>query len=211
MTPYVYREIGGIVDKDGKKIVVPEITCSRVVRIEELAQEASRHSALSSTTIQAALMAVGKSIKEFLCEGYSVDLDKVGILTPTLRMKGEKPVEEEDENGRMVTHNARNIEFGTVKFRPSRKLIKDCRLDCKPFHDLHQSNRKAIDLQEGLVERKALLMKYLENNPVLMVKDYMSFTGLPRSTASNELKSFCVEGLLVHQGAGVHKFFTKGY
>lgn len=211
MTPYIYREVGGITGKEGNKIVIPEISSTSIVKMNELARKAGKTASLSEVTIESAISAVKKVLVELLSNGHSVELEGIGILTPSLQMKKDKQVKEQTEDGKTVTRNAQNIEFGTVKYRPSKDLIKECRLKCVPFHDLHVGNQKPMDTPLSLEERKVKLQEYLEEHPFIRIKDYMKLTCLRHTTANKELKSFCAgkEGILIMEGAGSHKYFTK--
>ena len=220
MVPYIYREIGGISDKEGKAIVVPEISSTGLVKMEELLHEAKAISNINETTLGYSMDAVAKALAYFLANGHSVELKGIGVLRPTLRMKSrdtesdsekeEKiPVTEEDGEGNVVTHNAQNIEFGTVQFRPANGLIRTCRKECHPFHDTHVPNQRPMATPLSEEERRTILLAHLDENGLIHAKEYMELTGLRHTSAHNELKRFCREGILVHQGAGTHKFFTK--
>lgn len=209
MANYHYRELGGIKRPNGEKIVKPEFTRTTTRTTDDLIGEMKHHSALSPIVLKAALDALAASLPCFLAEGDSVNIDGVGVLMPSLRLVGVKDVDEADEEGNMVHHNARHIEFDKVRYRPSRKLIAECRRRCQPKHDKFVEDQKPLDTPFTLDERIALVRDFLKENGLIHVKDYRLLTGLCQTTARLELDRFCQKpiGLLCKMGAGTHKYY----
>ena len=209
MANYHYRELGGIKRPDGEKIVKPEFTRTASRSTDDLLNEMAHHCGLSTIIMKAALDAMAKSLPFLLAEGDSVNIEGVGVLTPTLRMKRVKDVDEPNEDGKMVHHNARHIEFDKVLLKPSRKLTQECRRRCHPMHDKFVDDQTPLNTPLTEDERIALLREYLQENGVIHVKTYCQETGLCDTTARRELDRFCRRpiSLLVKCGAGTHKYY----
>lgn len=209
MSNYHYSEIGGLKSPKGESIVIPQFSRTAHRSTDDLVHEMHHHCGLPETTLKTALMALAKALPCLLSQGDRVTIDGVGTLRPTLRMKGVETVDEPDEEGNMVHHNATHIEFGKVLFRPAPQLTSECRRRCHPHHDKFVADQHPMDTPLTLDERIILLHDHLVQNKLIHVKEYMRLTGLRETTARKELDTICAShDFLIKTGAGTHKYYV---
>lgn len=209
MSNYHYSKAGGLKKKDGSDIRIPKFSRTVSITTDDLVREMHHHCSLSESELKSVLMVLADALPCLLSKGDSVTLDEIGTFSPTLQMKDVDDIETLNEEGELVKHNARHIEFGRVNFRPSPRLIERCRSLCKPEHDRYVEDDLADDASSTLDERIALIKAFIAENGILHVKDYMQLTGLRQTSARQELNRLCSiqHRLLIKTGAGTHKYY----
>ncbi len=208
MAKFIYQEIGGITNK-GESIVKPRFVQTRQVSTSEFINELAHRSSLTRGELVGVLQNLADTLPSFLSQGHSVRLDGIGLFTPTLTMRGGKPVTETTDEGSAVTHNAQNVVLDTIRFTPDRELVSQTRMDCNPTHDQFQANRKAMETPYTREERLQRALKHLAQQPMLTVSDYMELTGLRHTMAARELREWA-EGekpALRKVGRGSHRYY----
>lgn len=120
-----------------------------------------------------------------LGEGYSVSIENLGTFKATLGLEKDKKMDSID--GDDPKHNARSLRLNGVNFRADKELIfrayKHCDLEREGISHLHRSPYTKE-------QRLQLALEYLEKHKVMKVVNYMTLTGLSRSSATNELREF---------------------
>lgn len=210
MAKFIYQEIGGITNK-GERIVKPRFVQTRQVGTGEFITELVRRSSLTRGELLGVLSNIAETLPYFLAQGNSVRMEGIGVFTPTLAMRNDQPVTELDDEGHEVTHNAKNVELGTVHISPDKELVKAARMKCHLTHDRYIGNRRAMDTPYTAEERLKLALAHLDSQPMLTVGDYMELTGLRHTMAAKELRTLSEgEGArLKAQGRGSHRYYTK--
>lgn len=210
MAKFIYQEIGGITNK-GETIIKPRFVGGRQVSTEEFINEVAHRSVLSRGTLLAALTSIADLLPQYLAKGNTVRLEGIGLFTPTLTMRDDRPVSEADGEGNEVQHNARNVVLDTVRITPDRELVSETRKECRPVHDRFMDNQQAMSTPFTREERLHKAIEYLETVPMLTVAEYMRLTGLRHTMAANELRSFATgpDAQLKMQGRGSHRYYTR--
>ena len=142
-----------------------------------------------------------------MANGKSVKLDGIGTFTPSLTLCSDK---EREKPGEGETHrNARSIVVGNVNFRVEKTMIRRingrCDLERAPWKSRRSSQKYTPE------QRLALAVKYLEEHPYLTVHEYQKFTGLLRTTATEELRQWAQQpdsGIGI-DGRGTHRIYIK--
>lgn len=210
MAKYIYQEIGGITNK-GERIVKPRFVGGRQVSNEEFMGEVAHRCAVSKGTLQAVMSNIADLLPEYLAQGNSVRIDGLGLLTPSLTMRDDMPVVEDNLEGNEVQHNAQNVVFGTVHITPDKELVRNARQKCRLTHDRYEGNRRAMDTPYTAEQRLELARKHLDQSPILTVSDYMELTGLRHTMAARELRDWASdpESGIRKAGRGSHRYYTK--
>lgn len=133
---------------------------------------------------------------DFLMFGYNVELEGIGTFSVSLK---SRPVMEENEI------RAESIHFKDVKFRSSKEL-RD-RLKTMPvFRDEYTVSDPAYPSAK---ECEQEVFRYLETNPFIHQKKYMSLCGCSRSKASLDLRRLVEEGKLRWEKLGTSHLYYK--
>ena len=129
-----------------------------------------------------------KCMAEIMAEGYSVSIDGLGRFTPVIGMKEGMERDESAEGA--ARPNARSFEVNRVRFHADQNLVKRVAAKCQ----LERGGETPLCVSKYTrEERLALAVGYLETHPYMRVSDYAEMTGLSKTTASQELKSFAHE------------------
>lgn len=149
---------------------------------------------INSAQIKAVLDGIAIYIGESLREGYTLDMEEVGIFSLSMATETET-----NENGEMELKVAVN----GVNFRPSPTLRKRIRWT-EIYVDKSGLKKKKFTLEE----RKKKLKHYLENNVYIYVLAYSQLQDCSRYQAEKDLDTFCAEGFLTLSGKKHRKVYT---
>lgn len=210
MPKYIYLEKG--LKVNGKTIVRPKFAHIRKVSSNEFIKHVAHGDTWRKSQLIASLMDLSRELCHMLAEGNSVELEGIGIFTPTLKMKEEKQPFVESETGEQHRSNAQSIEFGTIRFRPCKQLVKECKSRCNHLeHDAYLSDSQITISRTSRDRRIALLKDYLDEHNLITVKDYAELTGLSHTSASRELRiiNSLDAPILERKGRGSHIFYIK--
>lgn len=210
MAKYIYQEKG--LKVNGKTIVQPKFAHIRKVSSDALIKHIAHGDASRRSQLTASLIDFSRELACVLAEGNSVELEGIGIFTPTLKMKDDKQPFNQTETGEQHRSNAQSIEFGTVQFRPSKQLVKECKSRCNNLeHDAFESDSRVTISLTTREERIALLRDYLSKHNLITVKEYAGLTGLSHTSAARELR--IINGfeppILERKGRGSHVIYVS--
>ena len=204
---YVMREMPDLAG-DGRCVLYPKMVHTRCLDNDEFLDLAADSSSLSRGELQAALHVVARRMREFLALGYSVKLDDLGTFSARLRLAKGKEREEigEDEEHR----NAQSIVAGKVGFIPSRRLVREMKMECRLERD--GEARRLKKSPYSLEERVALAHEFMEKNMSMTVADYARITRLSRSSATVELRRLRMdeESGITTKGRAPHLVYVRG-
>lgn len=210
MAKYIYQEKG--IKVEGKPFIQPRFSHIRKKDCAEFVKHAAHGNLQQEIELTAAIARLADELACQLAEGNSVELEGIGLFTPTLRMREGKEVISVDAEGQQHKSNAQSVEFGGVNFTAASRLINDCRKNCQNLEHDHYAPDSTLRISRSTrEERLQMLLQYLDENRQITVKGYAQLTGLSKSSASRELQELahaevpCIE----RQGRGSHSFYTK--
>lgn len=139
---------------------------------------------MSKPQAEMALMRMRESITELLLQGYSVSIDGLGSFSLSIGVKDDKEVEELDGD---VRRNAASLKVRKVLFRTDKKWLRDLNLHCRfERGGIGRINQSRLTVEQRLAKAQA----FIAEHHMLRVADYMRLTGLAKSTAAKELRTF---------------------
>ena len=194
---------------------------------DDFVREVEHRSGIKASTIQAVLMEVAEELEELLGWGYAVTLPGIGAFSLGVHLKEERSQQLNEEllaaelaqrqgkrTGNVAEPNSTAIEPHHINFRKDKVFFKNIK---NRFSQLTLSriggkggSRITID-DKGESERIALAMRYLDSHPYIRIADYMSLTGLSRSSAQRELVEFGKSERvdLWPTGRGSHRVYVR--
>ncbi len=154
---------------------------------KEFLQRAAAHGILDEGILEHALSKIAEQLVEDLAEGYTVTLEGIGTFQATLGVKKDKEMDTID--GDEPKRNAKSIEVKNVRYVSDKELVKEVNRHCK----LSRAGVRRVNNSPYTKEQRLKLAQdYLADatHPFMRVSDYVELTGLPRSTATKELRMF---------------------
>ena len=206
MAQYIKQEMPNLNGTEEPQVYY-RLKTNRNINSKEFVKHISRNgSAIDRGEIEGILIRIADGLAELLGNGYSVTLDGVGTFKAGLGLKRDKEMDsfEEDETKR----NARSLQLTNVNFRADKTLVREANRRCKLERYGESSLRKSPYTKE---QRLQLALEYLEKNSAMHIADYMQLTGLSRTTATLELKSFRQDPTsgITFVGRGSNKVYVK--
>ena len=165
---------------------------------EELLELVSKRIGFGKGEITGVLTSVFDTVTDWINQGFSVEVGEFGFFTG--KVKGSRTVKKKTDI------RAQSIRFNDVNFRPSAVFKKalDGELSRVPTIGFRQSSELSMD------ELKKRLMAYLDNHAFINRVTYSELTGRLKWKASQDLKTFVDEGLIVSRGKRNQKHYVKG-
>ncbi len=154
---------------------------------KEFLKRAGAHGVLDDNILEHALSKIADQLVEDLAEGYTVTLDGIGTFQATLGVKKDKEMDTID--GDETKRNAKSIEVKNVRYVSDKQLVKDVSRRCT----LSKAGVRRVNNSPYTKEQRLLLaQEYLADaaHPFMRAADYAELTGLPRSSATKELRTF---------------------
>ena len=148
---------------------------------------AGAHGILDEDILKHALSKIAEQLAEELADGNTVTLDGIGTFQATLGVKENKEMDTLD--GDEPKRNARSIEVKNVRYVSDKELVQEVNSRCTLSRaGVARVNRSPYTKEQRL----KMAQDYLADvaHPFLRVADYAELTGLPRSTATKELRLF---------------------
>ncbi len=206
MTKYVKQEMNDL-NGSGKKRAYYRLQTIRNLSGDEFIEiMAGRHAGVNPAMVKQVLYQAAEDMAFYMAMGYTVTLDGIGTFRPSLGMRRGKQMEAMEEGS--TKRNAQSICVNDINFKPAKKLIKrtneECELERGGTNKLHRSPY----IKE---ERLKLAQEFLENNPFMRVRDYITLTKLSRTAASMELREFSQQpdSGIGWTGSGSSKLYIK--
>ena len=185
MAKYIKQEMNDL-NGTGKTQAYYRLKTTRNIDGKEFVKSlCQRFKGLSEGDAIRVLSDAAEHLANLLGEGYSVSIENIGTFKATLGLEKDKEMDSLD--GDDPKHNARSLRLDGVNFRADKELVylanKHCNLEREGISRLHHSPYTKE-------QRLQLALDFLEKHKIMRVVDYMLFTGLSRSTATNELREF---------------------
>ncbi len=153
----------------------------------EFLKKAGAHGILDEGILEHALSKIAEQLVEELAEGNTVTLDGIGTFQATLGVRKDKEMDSLD--GNETKRNAKSIEVKNVRYVSDKELVKEVNRRCK----LSRAGvRRVNNSPYSKEQRLKLAQEYLADpaHSFMRVTDYAELTGLPRSSATKELRMF---------------------
>ena len=167
-------------EESGKSLPLhPRLVSCGTIHTDEFINRAKSRSSFSPADMKGILQLFQDMMVDFLMYGYNVELEGIGTFSVSLK---SRPVMEKNEI------RAESIHFKDVKFRSSKELR---------------------DRLKTMPECEQEVFRYLETNPFIHQKKYMSLCGCSRSKASLDLRRMVEEGKLRWEKLGTSHLYYK--
>lgn len=172
--------------------------CARLVtrgtkRNEEIYRFINECCSVTSSDIKAVLDALSWYVGSELASGYSVELEGLGHFSPALRSR-----QAVDKKGRRCTA----VAVHGVNFRCSpglKKMVKEAGAE--------RVTTAGPDSVPAPEERKAEMLRYLQQNPYINLTEYAALNGCSRHCATADMKRWLAEGAVCYAGSGTHRVY----
>lgn len=163
-------------------------------RNEEIYRFISECCSVTSSDIKAVLDALSWYVGTELASGYSVELEGLGHFSPALRSR-----QAVDGKGRACTA----VAVHGVNFRCSlglKKMVKEAGAE--------RVRTGGAGSAAAPEERKAEMLRYLQQNPYINLTEYAALNGCTRHCATADMKRWLAEGAVVYAGSGTHRVYV---
>ena len=169
-----------------------------------IAEQIEGSSSFTSGDVCGLIRCLTQQLSRWMGMGYSVKIDGLGIFTPSLALDKGKERETREER-----RNARSIGVGNVRFKADKQLVRETDRSCELVRTPETIRRSSTKYTAE--ERLARALSYLDSHPYLRVADYMTLTGLKRTTAAKELREWVEAGDrgIAASGGGRYKVYVR--
>ena len=142
-----------------------------------------REGMMDESMILGVLSLVSEKLALCMAEGYSVKLEGIGTFNAKLGVRDDMLPDafEEGESSR----NAKSLLVDGVMYRADKKLIRNTDRKCTLVRGGESRLKKSPFSLEERIEKAR---DFLKSHMFMRVPDYVSLTGLSRSTAAEELR-----------------------
>ncbi|MBO4314467.1 MAG: DNA-binding protein [Prevotella sp.] len=183
MTKYIKKEIADLNGK-GSTQAYYRIKTFRKLESDEFLESCAKHSGISKGAIVGAIEAISHELASRIAAGYTVKIDGIGTFGGKLGVRKDKELDtfEDGEQKR----NAQSLQVTGISFRADRELVRSTDRMCVNLERAGEVRLRKSKFT--LEERMALARNFLAENAVMRVGDYVSLTGLSRTTATLELQ-----------------------
>ena len=209
MADYILQELP-IQQEDGTKKVYPRMQVYSRFDYEKVLE---RMTAYPGSPGKGALMSAFSTLNQMLIstlpEGHTIKIDGIGTFSLSLEFDDEKPNELVNKDDAM-TH--RHVKIKDINFRADPNLLKALNKETN-FVRTEAGVRSLAQPRKNLEERIRKAIEHIEKHGFLSITDYVRLTGLSRSSASKELRSFEADPDVPIKGSGQppHKVWVKSY
>ena len=150
------------------------------------------------------------TMAEVLADGYTVSLDGMGNFSLALGLDDYDNSTPEQHRG--GEPNARRVKVSDVRFKAHRRWVNDISQQCA--YQLYRDEQGTRDIHRPLTtreERIELALGYIREHGFLRLSDYVTLSGLSRTTASRELREMASDRNvpIVAQGRLSHKVYVE--
>ncbi len=189
MAQYVMEKLSEGMLGEGERIY-PKLVNAGVAGIGEIADLIEHSTTFHSSDVKGMLEALARVIAAEVAQGRTVRLDGLGTFRAVLGLvEKDRRQEWKTETDRLAT--GRNVRVKTVNFRPDNRMLRevDDRISLERVGNLERPPRP----QSTMAERLAMLRTYCAEHHFIRVSSYADLTGLSRTTASRELRTFAAD------------------
>ena len=163
----------------------PRLISQGTVGTDDIARYPQTVSTISEADMKGALAVLAQYAAYQLREGYTVYIEGIGYLTPTLQ---SRPVMETKEL------RSESVHFKNVAFRCDKELKH--KLKSMHIYKAHTPKLKEFDTNE----RRRRLLRYLDRNEYITSTDYAVLNHCSKYGAQQDLKRFTDEGVIRQSG-----------
>lgn len=206
MAKYIKQEMSDL-DGKGEKRMFYRMKIEENIDADSFMDQVSYPgSGLSRSSVVSVMTAVAEQMARCMARGQSVTLEGIGTFKPKVGVVKNKEAETLD--GDDPKRNAQSLEVNGVSFRVDKELVRDINRHCKLTRG-GTSRIKPSPYSEE--ERLTRALRYLDEHHVMHVSDYMSITGLKRTSATLELQRFRRDPSsgITFSGWGKHKVYIR--
>jgi len=206
MAEYDMQELT-LPNEEGKRVLYPKLLLYGQRDLEYIADKVAYASTFTRGDIRGLVQAIAEEIAYNMAEGYSVKIEGLGIFTPSLGLrKGKEP--ECGEEG-VPRRNAASICLKDINFKADKELVYETARHCTLQRAQYKKCRRSSQMfapQERLERAK----EYLKKNLMMSVADYCRLTGLLKTAAARELKTWAEtpDSGIDYKGRGTHKVYV---
>ena len=185
MPKYIKQELPDL-RQTGEKKVYYRLKTEQRIDFKHFVQSLNRvNNGISEADAIRVLLASADHLAELLGQGNSVTLAGIGTFKATIGLEEDKELDTLDSTE--TKRNSRSLRLKGVNFRADKELVKQANSHCKLKREgTARIHRSPYDKDKRL----SLALEYLEKHGAMRVADYMELTGLSRTVATMELKSF---------------------
>lgn len=169
----------------GKRALHPRLVSQGTVGTAEIAYFSQNTSSISAADMKGALAVLSRFTRTKLEEGYTVYIEGIGYLTPTLQ---SRPVMDTKEL------RSESVHFKNVAFRCDKRLKHE--LKGMSVYKASTSKEKCYDLDE----RRARLLWYLDRHEYITSTYYSGLNNCSKYSAQQDLKKFLADGIITRSG-----------
>ena len=210
MPTYFKKEIADL-NGTGEKQYRYELRSKGNIGIRGLAHELHRRmNMLNEGTFTGILLELSSAIATLLADGYSVTIDELGNFSTSLGLSDYADETAEDEQG--GEPNASRLHVTNINFKAHPSFIIEVDTQCR--RKLQRDTRGIRPMRRSPYsqdERLQRALAYIREHGFMRLADYVTLTGLSRTTASRELKALCADksAPLASQGRHTHKVYVE--
>lgn len=151
-----------------------------------------------------------RTMGEILADGYTVSLDGMGNFSLTLGLDDyDRDTPEQHRGGEP---NARRLRVRDVRFKAQQKWVNDINSRCRRRLHRDEMGESTIHCPTTTrEERIQMALGYIRENGFLRLKDYVSLSGLSRTSACRELRELASDRSvpIISQGRLSHKIYVE--
>lgn len=173
-------------------------SCARLIskgtlKMNDVCEYLSDSSTLTSADLKGAIEGLITYIGRELSNGYCVELEGLGHFSPAL-----KTSQKTDEQGKTSFY----VQADGVNFRCSKRLKKLVGRE-RPI-----KVKRVNNTSNELSDRKSKMLRYLQNNAYINLTDYASLNGCSRYRATEDMKQFVEDGIVIRTGYRTHRVYS---
>lgn len=191
---YRIYEVPDLQSENPKTTKQARIDSAGTVRTEELCELISSRSTVSPADVKATLDSLNFCFNYYFSNGYSVELDDLGIFSLGLKSRNKQKTENK---------TVLDVSVGGVHFRPSVKLkgqIKAFKLICKD----RKSTKSYTD-----EERLKRIFSYVEKQGYITRAECQMLNNVSRYIADSDLKLLVQDNSLKALGKTSNRLYIK--
>ena len=181
--------------KEGEQILYPKLVAYGTKDLKDILKHASMHTGLNAATVQGVVTFLEDVLAEYLASGYNVKLGNIGTFTASLKSRKVTSKEE---------IRAKSISFDNVRFKATKELKRNIGQQMRLERvETYRAFKTSSD-KYSADERFQLLKKHLDKNGYITRSEYSELTGLLKTKAASELRSWYQEGKIDKDGRAPH-------
>lgn len=170
---------------DKQQALHPRLIPQGTLGTEDIAKFSQTISTISEADMKGALAVLAQFTAHQLREGYTVYIEGVGYLTPTLQ---SRPVMDTKEL------RSESVHFKNVAFRCDKELKR--KLKSMPIYKSNTAKLKKYSLDE----RRERLIRYLDGEEYITSTYYAALNHCSKYSAQKDLEMFTKEGVVIKSG-----------